>query len=152
MESGRCSTRRIVLSVTLSAEHTLKHHYEATKGFLVTNPSMLLDKSTKMVAFTLKLKIYLRPPEKLLYVCIDHVIHEEPMYNVNSCHAVASYYSSVTLLSTQTVTATATFPHCMVERTPRKLETTAHTLHTRKFALTVLNAWNCRETLELRKM
>ena len=33
-----------------------------------------------------------------------------------------------------------------------KKETATHTLHPRKRALTVINAWNCRETLELRKM
>ena len=74
------------------------------------------------------------------------------MYNVNSCHAVASHYSSETLLRTQTVTAIATFPHCTVERTPTELETATNTLHPRKLALTLLNAWNCREKPELRKM
>ena len=93
-----------------------------------------------------------RPLDKFLSLCIDYVIHEKPMYNINSSHAEASCYSSETLLRTQTVTATATFPHCMVERTPTKLETATHTLHPRKIALTVLNAWNCKETLELRKM
>jgi hypothetical protein len=58
METGRCSTRRIVVSGTLSGQYSLKHHYEATKGFLVTNPSMLLDIRTKMVVFILKLTMY----------------------------------------------------------------------------------------------
>jgi len=93
-----------------------------------------------------------RPLDKFLSLCIDYVIREKPVLNSNSSHAEASCYSSETLLRTQTVTATATFPHCMVERTPRKLETTTYTLHPRKIALTVLNAWNCKETPELRKM
>jgi len=69
METGRCSTRRIVISVTLSAEHTLKHHYEATNGFLVTNPSMLLDTRTKMVVFILKLTIYV-PTSRQISLCM----------------------------------------------------------------------------------
>jgi hypothetical protein len=32
-----------VISATVSAEHTLKHLHETTKGFLVTKPSTLLD-------------------------------------------------------------------------------------------------------------
>ena len=151
METGRCSTRRIVISATLSVEHTLKHHYEATNGFLVTNPSMLFDIRTNMFVFILKLTIYV-PTSRQMSFRINYAIHEELMYNVNSCHAVESHYSSETLLRTQTVTATATFPHCMVERTPRKLETATHTLLVKKLSLTVLNAWNCREKLELRKM
>jgi hypothetical protein len=69
METGRCSTRRIVVSGTLSAEQTLKHHYEATKGFLVTNPSMLLDTRTKMVVFILKLSMYV-PTYRQISLCM----------------------------------------------------------------------------------
>jgi hypothetical protein len=78
------------------------------------------------------------------------------MYNGNSCHAVASYYSNKTWLRTQTVTATATLTHCVVERTPKKkLETATHTLHPRKFVLTVLNAmelqWDVRTEKNVRQ-
>jgi len=69
METGRCSTRRIVLSVTLSAEHTMKHHYEATKCFLVTNPSMLLETRTKILVFILKLTIYV-PTSRQISLCM----------------------------------------------------------------------------------
>jgi len=69
METGRCSTRRIVISVTLSAEHTMKHHYEATKGFLlVTNPSIRLDIRIKKVVFILKLTIYVPTSRQISFL------------------------------------------------------------------------------------
>jgi len=92
---------------------------------------MLFDIRTNMFVFILKLTIYV-PTSRQISLPINNAKHEDPMYNVNSCHAVASHYSSETLLRTQTVTVTATFPNCMVERTPRKLETATHPLLVKK--------------------
>ena len=47
MGTGRSSTMPIVVSVTISAEHTMKNLHETIKGFTVIKPSMLLDISTK---------------------------------------------------------------------------------------------------------
>ena len=57
METGSCSTRPIV-SVTVGAEHTMKHLHETTEGFPVTKPLMLLDIGTKSAVFILKQKIF----------------------------------------------------------------------------------------------
>ena len=47
-----------VVSETVSAEHTLKHHYDTTKGFPVTKPSMLLDIRIKFMVFILRQKLF----------------------------------------------------------------------------------------------
>jgi len=58
METGRCSTMPIVVSVTVGAEHIMKHFRETNKRFPVTKPSMLLDTRTKPAVFILKQKIF----------------------------------------------------------------------------------------------
>jgi hypothetical protein len=57
---------------------------------------MLLDIRIKPVVFILNKKKLYRTLDKVLYVCKDHLIHEESMYNGNSCHDIASYYSNKT--------------------------------------------------------
>jgi len=47
-----------VVSATVRDEHTLKHHYDTTKGFPVTKPSMMLDISIKFMVFILRQKIF----------------------------------------------------------------------------------------------
>jgi hypothetical protein len=47
------------------------------------------------IYFETKNNLY-RTIEEVLYVRKDYSIHEEPMFNGNSCHAVAGYYSSET--------------------------------------------------------
>jgi len=49
----------IVVSVTISAERTMKHIHETTKGFTVIKPSMMLDISMKQAVFIFKEKIFL---------------------------------------------------------------------------------------------
>jgi len=58
METGRCSTRPIVVSVTVGVEHTMELLHETTKGFPVTKPLMLLVICTKSAVFILKQKIF----------------------------------------------------------------------------------------------
>ena len=55
---------------------------------------MMLDISIKPSAFILKQKMLYRKIEGVLYVYKGYPIPEEPIYNGNSCHAVASYDSS----------------------------------------------------------
>ena len=62
-----------------------------------------------------------------LYVSKEYPIHEEPIYNLNPCHALECYYSNETWLRTQTVTAPTRISHWIGERIPRKLETANHT-------------------------
>jgi hypothetical protein len=76
--TGRCSTTPTVISVTVSAEHTLKHLHETTEGILLTKPSMMLDIRTMPAVFILKQKYLYRPLDEVLYVCEDDPIHEQP--------------------------------------------------------------------------
>jgi len=47
-----------VVSATVSTEHSLKHHYDTTKGLPVTKPSMMLDISIKFMVFILRQKLF----------------------------------------------------------------------------------------------
>jgi len=47
-----------VVSATVSAEHTLKHQYDTTKGFPITKPSMMLDTRVKFMVFIFTQKIF----------------------------------------------------------------------------------------------
>jgi hypothetical protein len=136
---------RTVISVTVRAEHTLKHLEETIKGFLVTTPSMTLDIRTRSAVFILKQKIICTDLSTKFFTYVKTTRYMNSHMNGNSCQAVASYYSSETWLRTQTVTATATFSYFIVERIPRILETATHRLHPRKYTLKVLNVWNCTE-------
>jgi hypothetical protein len=125
-----------VISVTVSAEHTLRHLHETTKGFLVTTPSMMLDIRNRPAVFILKQKKYIcTNPSTKFFTYVKTTRYMNSHMNGNSCHAVASYYSSETWQGTQTVTATPTFTHCMVERIPRILETATHRVTSYKIYL-----------------
>ena len=70
IETGRCSTMPTVVSVTVSAEHTMKHLPETTKGFPVTKPSMLLDIGTQPAVFILKQKKIFVPKKRGSSLCL----------------------------------------------------------------------------------
>jgi hypothetical protein len=138
---------RTVISVTVNSEHNLKHLHETTNGFLVTTPSMMMDIRNMLAVFILKQKKYIYTDSSTkFFTYVKTTWYMNSHMNGNFCQAVASYYSSETWLGTQTVTATTTFTHCIVECIPRILETPTHGLHPRKYTLKVLKAWNCTDT------
>ena len=118
----------------------------------VTKPSMLLDSHwADGIYFETKKYLY-RPIGQGLYVCKYYIWYERRMHHGNSCHAVASYYSSETWLRTQNVTAATTrITHSVGKCIQSKLQAAANTKYLRKLVLTVFNTWNSSNTSELRE-